>query len=712
MFIFQLVTRLTEYSFMFHQGVLLLSSALIGASLAMVGLLLVPERYKKYCLQLVPILLLSTWLLYIAIFLTTQSLILHFAILTLVFGALFLLITQHINLKPNQFTAVELIGSFVGAAGLIVLTTFVLEEWLIVWSVVAIGLYIAYSQAWRYVPVALRAVLLGLSMAVIYVFASYSLPELVVCPDLNATYKIACIDTTDTFKLDTSIPNLSGRSDVFINTGGSSPRLSVYKSGLHSGTSLVREEYADLSQQYHDVEIPPLAYQSGSKVAAAGASTGSNVLTFQSYIPEAKMTVVEIDRIITDLYKNETYLGFLPEPGSFDLVYQDARTFFETRNAQFDVISMMVESVNTTLPPYVDESTSLVYTTQALQTYVNALAPGGYLLLQQFHVNGAAGDAMIHKVLGSLEAALDLVAATELEENIILYSYAFSPDPGAQRFLGAVYKPDGFTAADTEQFNTWTMTTAGAGIFITVLHTPDGEHTYELYFDADQRQLLAGVYNTGVITDDKPFRHLVTALPFPREYYWLLLIPTIILLVLVARLGSRIPTQKPLLPIAFGLGLVTFGLQYALYYKTAAFIGTSLIYFSVFLLIPLLFGAVGGYLSYKLRVWQAICLFGLAVIAAWCLLMSTALSLSPTLVVGLLVVLFVFSGTVFPLLLSQVTASNDRLLLYAVNMSGGGAATIMVISLHAVIGWVYLFCVLFGIVSVLFGYLFYLYSKQ
>jgi hypothetical protein len=717
MFIFQLVTRLTEYVFMFHQGVLLLSSALVGASLALVGVLFLPQAYKAYYLKLLPLLVMGSWLVYLVIFVTTQSLVIHFVILTILFGALFLLITQNIHLPPNQFTAVELLGSFIGAAGLVLLSFFLLEEWLIIGAVLGIGLYILYTKAWQQAWPIVNVSLGGLVVCTVYIFSTFSLPELITCPDRSQTYKIACIDTNDTFTLTSSVANISGRSDVFINTGSDSPRLSVYNSGLHSGTSLVREAYTNLSQQYHDVEIPPLAYAPGSKVAAAGASTGSNVLTFQSYISYPDITVVEIDTIISDLYQEESYINFLPEVGSFALVYQDARTFFETRDTKFDVISMMVESVNTTLAPFVDESTSLVYTTEALRTYVDALDTDGYLLLQQFHISGELGDAMIHKVLGSLEAALDPAAAAALQENIILYSYAFSAAPDAQRFLGAIYKPDGFSVADTEQFTTWidknnTRASVTSGARITVLHTPDGTQTYDLFFSDNKRATLAAFSNTSIITDDKPFRHLVTTLPFPRQYYLLILLSVGLLTLLLAAYSKRAVEQSSQLPVAFGIGLITFGLQYVLYYKTAAFIGTSLIYFSVFLLIPLFFGALGGYFSYKLRQWHAVSLVVMSSVVAGYLLFSATLSLSPIIVFLLLTVLFVFSGMVFPLLLSQATTSEDRLLMYASNMGGGGAATIMVISLHAVIGWVYLFSILFGILMLSFIYLFYLFSKR
>lgn len=708
MMVFQLVTRLTAYTFMFHQGVVLLSSVLIGAGIAMITFLVVPNMWRERVVPKLPYIILISWLLYIFLYFATQSFFVHFVILAVLFGTFFLLITQLIHIAPNQFTAIELAGSFLGVVGLVGLSHFVLEEWLIL-GVTVIMIGYVFMTSSRYLLWGSRGILLlSFVIVTLYPLLTHPLPQLITCPDARATYKIACLKNTDTFTLVDSIPNIKGRSDVYFNTGSASRRLTVYNSGLHSGTSLVREEYLQLPYSYHEVEIPPLAYRPHSTVVTAGASTGSNVQTFQKYIPDAQVIAVEIDTIIKDLYKIEAYQDFLPKPESFQFVYKDARTFFDTSTSTYDVISMMVESVNTTLAPYVDESTSLVYTTEALRTYVEALAPGGYLLLQQFHTHGDSGDAMIHKVLASLEQAVVETISHTLADNVLLYSYAFNPDPDAQQFLTAVYKPDGFTDADLRIFNNWVTamkhldpSTYGSGALITVLHTPDGGVHYSSYFNPDRRAALSKTYNTSLITDDKPFRHLVTTLPFPVQYYVGIGFSFVFMLLLVLGIAYR----RIALPIgyastAFILGVLTFGLQYVLYYKTAAFLGTSLIFFSVFLLIPLLFGAIGGYLSQIVRPWAMLLLIVANLAVVYLLLSNTVYSLSPYLVFLLIASLFVFSGMVFPLLLARSIQKKDRSVLYALNMCGGGVATIIIISLHAVIGWNYLFGGLIGSIYV------------
>lgn len=719
MVVFQLVTRLTAYTFMFHQGVLLLAAALIGAGLSIIFLQSISDTYRTHIEGMLPILLLCTWLMYIVVFFFTQNLLVHFVVLSCLFGVFFLRITRMLTLVPNHFTATELAGSFVGVAGVVWASHFVLEEYilLLVTGLLFLYLIITYehSRFWG-VHVTILALF---TMVVTYPLTVQTLPDLVTCPDTQNTYKVACLITDETFTHVQSIPNIKGRSDVFLNTEQTIPRLSVYNSGLHSGTTLAWDQYQNQPYAYHDIEIPALAYKTGSSVVTAGASTGSNIRTFQKYITDADITAVDIDTIITDLYTVDAYQEFLPIPQSYDFVFQDARTFFTTNTTSYDVVSMMVESVNTTLVPYVDESTSLVYTTQALQTYVEALAPNGYLILQQFHVAGDAGDAMIHKVLASLEQALPSASAEHMADNLLLYSSRSGPDQGAQRFLGAVYKPDGFTDEDQQIFASWLQAvntpvqeTETTNVPVTVLHTPDGMVQYDSFFESEQRSALATSYNTSAITDDKPFRHLVTTLPFPILYYIFMgaVLVLIFALVHVGRSKRNGPAMQYIVT-AFVLGLLTFGLQYVLYYETAAFLGMNLIFFSVFLLIPLLFGALGGYLSLLLQPATMSLVVGSSVLAGFFILHNSVFSISPLVVFLLISILFLFSGMLFPLLLSRVTGRDNRSMLYALNMCGGGCAAITVVSLHALIGWWYLFLGISILLLLCFGILYGLFVR-
>jgi spermidine synthase len=706
---FQLVARLVSYTFMFHQGVLLLSSALLGAGFAV----LLSQQGSKYWRDWsgcqLPQVLLASWVGYLVVFFSTQNFGLHLIFLSVLFGTFFLLITQRIYLSPNLFTAVELMGSFLGLIGAVVLSHFILEEWLLVGITVALVGYVLVLtnyQGWQRVC---SGILLGVTIFVVYVLASTSITALVTCPDTSATYKIACVPTNDTFELVESIPNVKGRSDVFFNTYSEVPRLSVYNSGLHSGTSLPRDAYPAHVTSFHDVEIPLMAYAPESTVVTAGASTGSNVLTFQTYIENAEVTAVEIDTTINNLYTSKDYVPYLPERDSFRFVYEDARTFFASNDATYDVISLMVESVNSTIIPYVDESTSLTYTTEALRSYLEALDNDGYLLLQQFHAPGDAGAAMINKVLRSLDTALNPAASEHFKENILLYSYG-----NAQKFLAAVYKPNGFSSADLQTFEAWSTSLTSEershnanNTSFEILHLPNGEEEYEPYFDPAMRANLAKNFNTSIISDDKPFRHLVTTLPFPNSYYAMFALALSAMLVLLpSNIKNGISITQAV--FAFVLGVTTFGLQYVLYYKTATFLGTSLIFFSVFLLIPLLFSAIGGYISHFLKLWYGFVLLVLTLLSAYMLLSGAAFASSPAVVFGLIAILFIFSGMLFPLLLMQTSHTSNRTILYGLNMCGGGLATFVAITLHAVIGWTYLFG---GVVCILVFFFLILYYQ-
>jgi len=139
------------------------------------------------------------------------------------------------------------------------------------------------------------------------------------------------------------------------------------------------------------------------------------------------------------------------------------------------------------------------------------------------------------------------------------------------------------------------------------------------------------------------------------------------------------------------MGLVTFGFQYVLYYKTAAFLDTNLIFFAVFLLIPLLFGAAGGAVSLRISTSMRAITLLVSTIVAGVLITQPLFSLAPVLVFGMIAWLFIFSGMLFPLLLARTESVQLRSVLYGCNICGGGVATISMITAHATIGWIAMF---------------------
>jgi|AntRauTorcE11897_2_1112592.scaffolds.fasta_scaffold07406_2 hypothetical protein len=701
MAIFQLVARLISYSFMFHQGVLLLSAALIGGGISILGFLSLKTFLQKHVVEWLPVSIAGLFFTYLVTYLYTQSLVIHFVVLSLLFGGLFLAVTRFITLRSDTFMGVDLLGSFLGAVAVVGLSHLLLEEWLIVILIVVTTVYAlaTVKPVWyRRIP---GVVLLLAGGCLVYLFSSQSLLELVRCTDSADTYKTICYDERGLGQAVASYPSIKGRSDVYLIADETPSRLSVYNNGLHAGTTLDEDYFLPLAYSFYEVEIPKLDYHPNSEVITLGASTGANILTLQKYIPNADITAVEIDLTIDQLYQEERYLPYLPKRDSFTFVYQDARTIFETTSKQYDVISMLVESVNTTIPGYVDESTSLVYTAEALRTYIDNLKSDGYLIMQQHHLAAVyeqAGDAMINKLLVTLEEATD---GADLADSLLLYSYSFYSDPNSLQYLAAVYKPDGFSAADQAIFSDWYTAhqryVPGSGLssgMIELLHTPDGEYSYDSFFDQSRRAELADTFSINVITDDRPFRHLITTLPFPL-YYYTLIIGAIAVMVIwlphIQKVASGPAVRLALL--SFVIGLVTFGFQYVLYYKTAAFLDTNLIFFAVFLLIPLFFGAIGG--AFSLRISTAVRTLSVIITIAVAGLFITQplFSLAPVLVFSMIAWLFIFSGMLFPLLLTQTDSAQLRTLLYGYNICGGGVATIVMITAHATAGWIIMFVV-------------------
>jgi len=699
MAIFQLAARLISYTFMFHQGVLLLSTGLIGGGIGIVWIATLRPATQERVARYLPLLLPWLFFVYVGAVLFTQSLMVHFVVLSLLFGVLFVMITRFIALRSDAFMAVELAGSFVGAAVIVWLSSVILEEGLLITLIIATTLFALLSKRVRGYWLFYAPVLLLSAACLVYVFSTQSLLELVRCTAPADTYKTICYSEPGLGEAVASYPSIKGRSDVFLANQTFPGRLSVYNNGLHAGTTLHEDYFRSLEYSFYEVEIPALHYSADSRVIALGASTGANILTLQKYIPQADITAVELDRTIEQLYQEERYLPYLPKRDSFRFVYQDARTIFETNSEQYDVISMMVESVNTTIPGYVDESTSLVYTAEALGTYIDSLRPGGYLLMQQHHLsaaNGAAGDAMIHKLLVTLEETL---GSSGLADSLLLYSYRFYNNPNSLQYLAAVYKPDGFTEADMEIFSSWYaahqryVPTSGVSTGeIQILHTPDGVNTYTSFFDPAKRAALANTFSINSNTDDRPFRHLITRLPFPVHYYLLVGAAIAILALLIPRVRTitELPTMRLVL-VSFFMGLVTFGFQYVLYYKTAAFLDTNLIFFAVFLLIPLLFGAAGGAVSLRISTSMRAITLLVSTIVAGVLITQPLFSLAPVLVFGMIAWLFIFSGMLFPLLLARTESVQLRSVLYGCNICGGGVATISMITAHATIGWIAMF---------------------
>jgi hypothetical protein len=410
---------------------------------------------------------------------------------------------------------------------------------------------------------------------------------------------------------------------------------------------------------------------------------------------------IEIDRTAFALYDDPEVREYLPSRGTYELRYDEARSALEHSSEQFDVIAVGVETVNSVLKEYVDESTSLVYSVEALSAYLDRLNGGGYLLLLQYSPHGPIGDAMANKLLGTLEEALP--TEENLSDHTIVYSSALSRDQDAQRFIVVAYRDDGFSERDVQSFMSWkehmeSFSQNGSinPFVLTLLHLPPNavtdSVTYTPYFNEEERTTLAGAYNTDIITDDKPFRHLVTPTPFPPSYYAFFLAFLAALLLVLGRLKrSGVWQDGRLVLLSAAFGILTFGLQYLLFYKTAAFLNTNLIFFAVFLLIPLFFSSLGGFAATYLKERHMLLIAAVFLIVSLILASMDVFSSTPALIFSMIAILFVVSGILFPRVLARSTLEYERTVIYAVNVAAGGFAFILMITFHATFGWLYTF---------------------
>lgn len=707
MFAFQLETRLISYVYLFHEGLLLIQAMLLGGGGLLLARELLPVRAITWLERVTPVAILAAFLLQQALFFTLNSFWVDFATLSLLFAFVFNEIASLVDIQSNRFYAFELLGSFIGVGLYALAVLFFLEEVLLV--VVAVVLTVYAAGSWRQLGVVGSGVLVTLAgLVLVYgtVLQSHSLPALVQC-SVGGTaygYKSACLDDVTGQEPDASFTHLKGRSDVFIRENGYGLEFLEVKNTGYRVSAANREEWRDESWfEILEHRIPKLAYPAGADVLSVGAGAGSYVQALYDYIEEPNITAVEIDQTVADIYASDQFDDFLPARDSYDIVYDEGRRHLTLNDSQYDVITIAIEGINSTLPKYVDERTGLLYSREALATYISRLRPGGYLVLEQYYPLGPAGDAMGAKVLETLQQASGEPMQT-FREHIYLYSWAFHPEPGAQRFIAGIYKPDGFTEADMATMEAWITALQTTELNneinphrITTIHTPSNVSEpveFGPYFDEAQREQLANVANVAAITDDKPFRHLVTQTPFPPLSYSIFLAIAAVIFFLVARLRRRPePPRLSLLAVSAGFGVLTFGLQYLLFYKTAAFIHTSLIFFSIFLLLPLAFSALGGYLATYRRItttWGLVLAWGLL---ATSLAVVNVFAAPRAAVLLVIATLFAISGVLFPRVLDRAQSLSERRAIYACNVIAGGFALVIMVTLHAVIGWALTFAV-------------------
>jgi hypothetical protein len=706
MFLFQLESRLLAYVYLFHEGLLLIQAMLLGGGLLLLTQEVIPQKYNRFLDNYSPFLLIFLFLFQQFVFYYYNSFVLDFISLSLLFAVIFREITNLIAMKSNEFYSLELLGSFVGVGVYAWLVSQYLEEPLLV---LVAGLLILY--AFVYTPATkLKLSILGLALLLSVGFAGIMretlIPVLLQCSPTGTSYgyKAACLNDVSGIEPTASFTSLKGRSDMYVRGDGHNLTFLEVKNNGYRVSAANQERYRE--EEWFDLlemRIPKLAYAPGSEVLSIGAGAGSYVQALHEYIDDANIKAVEIDGTVNKMYDSNLFTEFLPAKDSYELVYEEGRRYLTLNDTTYDVITVAIEGINSSLSKYTDERTGLLYTKEALATYISRLNPEGYLVLEQYYPQISGGPEMAVKFLHTLEVASGVDRET-FDNNVFIYTWAFHNQPNAQRFMSTAYKPDGFTEQDIIVIRGWIerlqTTNLGGGLNphdITIIHEPPtapNAQSFATYFDQATQDSIAAQANTAAISDEKPFRHLVTTLPLPPFSYTIFAVMaaiTVVIIHTVMRRNKSVQLSKVMLSV--WLGLVTFGLQYLLFYKTAAFLEVNLIFFSVFLLVPLFFGTIGGYFSTLLPKSYDWLLLLLLVIVSYLLASIDIFAQSKLLVLTLVAVTFIFAGILFPRLLAQAQSATERRVLYAVNLLAGGFALMCMITLHATIGWTYTFLI-------------------
>jgi hypothetical protein len=160
------------------------------------------------------------------------------------------------------------------------------------------------------------------------------------------------------------------------------PQLGVYVDG--NGPSALTKFDGDLEPlAYLDQLTSALPYHLLDKprVLALGAGAGGDVLQ-ALYHGSASIDAVELDRNVIDLVANRfrDYAGDLYRRPGVRAHEAEARGFVESGSARYDLIQLaLMDSFGTASAGLYGLSENYLYTVEAMQAYLNRLAPGGML---------------------------------------------------------------------------------------------------------------------------------------------------------------------------------------------------------------------------------------------------------------------------------------------------------------------------------------------
>jgi len=497
--------------------------------------------------------------------------------------------------------------------------------------------------------------------------------------------------------------NLVARVDIIKIPGSRNPQ--TYQEGVISDhvLKLAPRQYS------WDVRVPNALVVPDPKILVIGTSAEGVTKTAKHLSKTNPVVGVEINPAIVDLMKNELFEASAKAYEDVDIHVEDARTFLERTDQQFDLITMMNTHTrgrirqNAGMPQY-------LFTREAFSLMFERLTGRGAIVIEEVRVSEKADD-FVRKIMASM---VDGLRTHGVSEDFERHFYAYTYRVGSWRYIILMCKKTPFSPQDVQRMDRWFDIKSkryciNVKELTKVVHPEQPlDSTFALFLrdpqNAIQRELSENRINLGAISDDRPFLFDLEV-DYPEEWrvfrlsVWatlaLVLVPCLIIFVITLRgrlaKGAVNLLYFCLLGVAFMLVELSLMQQYQL------FLGSPIYSLAIVLSSILLFSSLGSLASGFFPDWlRKLCILLIPVLLlvfahGLPLLMKQTqalpFNLKAALALATLFPLFFCMGVPFPYGLSVVRktlTSRHIPLVYGVNGAFGtiGATGTLLISVY------------------------------
>jgi len=403
------------------------------------------------------------------------------------------------------------------------------------------------------------------------------------------------------------------------------PQLGVYVDG-NGPSALTRFDGLLAPLDYLDQLTSALPYHilERPRVLVLGAGAGSDVLQ-ALYHGSATIDAVELDHNVTDLVSRRfrNYAGNLYSRPGVTVYEAEARGFVNASRKHYDLIQVaLLDSFGTASAGLYGLSENYLYTVEALQTYLNRLAPSGVLAVTRW-LSLPPRDAL--KLFATAVSALERNGLSDPAARLVMIR--------GWKTVTLLVKNSAFTAREIAAIQEFSRTRSFDLAWYPGMRPEEANRYNQLaqpyFFDGaaallgPKRQDFTDSYkfNIETATDDRPyfFRFFkwgaVTELLALREqggmplldWSYPLLVATLlqaiaasVLLILVPLALSRCRHTLPGVPVVLYFLAIGFGFMFmeiAFIQKFILFLAHPLYAVAVTLCAFLVFGAIGSWMG-------------------------------------------------------------------------------------------------------------------